>query len=99
MAANDFFGMVGHLGRLHHRVGVAAVDLYADRSLVIVGQQLGVSFLRVADKTLGGNELRVHHVGTLLPAYSPEGRVSHILHRRQQHRSFSQLYAPYLHFN
>ena len=99
VTAHEFGGMVGHLRGPHHRVGVAAVDLDADGGLFVRVCILAYGLLGVSDQAFGRDELRIDHVGALLAAYSPEGSVGHVLHRRQQHRLVSQVYVPYLHFN
>ena len=82
-------GVVGHPGRFDHGVWVASIDLDTYRGLLVRSLEFGVSLLGIADQPFGGNELGVDHVCSLLTADPPEGCVRHILHRCQQHRSFS----------
>ena len=72
VSADNLFRMVCHSGGLNHRVRIASVDLYPDRSLAVRGLELGVGLPGVPDQPLRRNEFRVGHVRSLLPAYSSE---------------------------
>ena len=97
VSPDELAGLVCHFGGLNHRVFIAAVDLDADGSLFVGSHQFGVGLSRVADQSLGRDEFRVHQIRPLLATEHPEGRVRHVLHRRQQHRFFSQVYVSDLH--
>ena len=89
--------VVGHPGRLHHRLGNVSVYLDGHRSLLRDGLHLSLRLDGIPDKSVGRDELGIHHRRPLLAAEDAEGRVRHILHRREQHRPFSQIYIPYSH--
>ena len=89
--------MVGHPGSLYHRVRIASVYLDSDRSLRVGSLHFLIGFPGVPDQSLGRDEFGVHHVGSLLAAYSSEGCVGNVLHRGQEHRLVSEVYIAYSH--
>ena len=97
MTSGNLIGVIGHLGSLHHGIGIAAIYLYPDWRFLIVGSQFVNSLFRIPYQTLGRHEFRIYHVCAQVAAYPPEGCVCNILHRRKQHRPVSQLNRPYIH--
>ena len=97
VASHQLAGGICHLRRPHHRVRIASVDLDPDRSFPVCRLQFVEGFPGVPYQTFRGDEFRVDHVGSLLPAYSSEGSVSHILHRRKQDGFLSEVEVSYFH--
>ena len=80
---------VGRLGitrRLHHRIDGVAEDLNAHGTFHLLKIEFLDAFHRVADKAVGGDEFRVHHVGAKEFADITERRVRHVFHRREEQR-------------
>ena len=86
-----------HDSRIHHRLRDISVYLDSDRSLIVVCHELFERLAGIADESVRGDELRVHHVRSELLADETEGCVGHILHRSQKKRLFTQFYITYLH--
>ena len=78
-----------HLRCLHHCLRDVAVNLYAYRLLVGVGDKFCQRLAAIPYETVGGDKLRVHHICAKLLAYIAEGGVCHILHRCKQQRIFA----------
>ena len=97
VAAGYFRSLVRHTRRLHHGLGDVAVDLYGYRGLLFVGVHLGYCLLRIANQSVGRDELGIHHIRPLLTAEQAERDVGDVFHRRQQKGLFAQIHASNLH--
>ena len=95
--ACEFRGVVRHPGGVHHRLGQVSVDLDGDGGFLLEGAHFGDGFRRVANEPVRRNELGRDHRRAGFPAQDAEGRVRHILHRRQHHRALSQVYVSDFH--
>jgi uncharacterized protein len=76
-------------------LNIAAEYLYAYRPFVLKNIQFLTALGGIAYQSLAADELGVHHISPVLLAYVTEGRIAHILHRRQQQREFSQVDISY----
>ena len=97
MSSGNLCRSFRHHGRIHHGLRNVAIDLYSDRSLVIICDELLERLSCVADKSVRRDELGVHHVGSELLADEAERRVSHVLHRCEEQGPVSEFYVSYLH--
>ena len=95
--AGELRRAVGHPGRIDHRLGDVPVDLDRDGGLLLERAHLGDGLRGVADEPVRGDELGRDHRRPGLAAQDAEGRVRHVLHRRQHHGALAQVDVRYLH--
>ena len=95
--AGEFRRAVGHAGRIDHRLGDVSINLDGDGSLFLEGAHLGDGLRRVPDEPVRGDELGRDHRCTCFPAQDAEGRVRHVLHRRQYDGALTQVDVPDFH--
>ena len=77
------------------RILVAAKDLYAYGSLKIPEQHLAHALFGIAYKSFGSDELANEQVGPMPFAELSERHIGHIVHRRENQREITCLYAAY----
>ena len=68
-------GGLGITRRLHHRLDGIAEDLNAYGTLEFLEIQLLDTLHRIADETVGGDELRINHIGAKHLADIAERRI------------------------
>ena len=95
--AGELRRAVGHAGRIDHRLGDMPVDLDRDGGLLLERAHLGDGLRGVPDEPVRGDELGRDHRRPGLAAQDAEGRVRHVLHRRQHHGALAQVDVCNLH--
>ena len=84
--------------RLHHRVDVATVNLYAYRTLLVADGKLAQRGVDGAHKSLGAHKLSVDHRRAITLAKMAKANVRNVFHRSKEERMRTKFDVSYFHF-
>ena len=84
--------------RLHHRVDVATVNLYAHRTLLVADGKLAQRGVDGAHKSFCAHKLGVDHRRAITLAKMAKANVRNVFHRSKEVRMRTKFDVSYFHF-